>query len=66
MTRRIRSLQFQMFIFGLILLISEIPRIQETTGLISISEPMETFGLALHTVSMGVLSGFILYRAKIS
>jgi hypothetical protein len=60
--RSTRSLQFQLFVFTAILVAAEIPRILESVGLIVITEPLETGGLLLHTVSMAVLSGFVAHR----
>jgi hypothetical protein len=60
-TRSRSSFQFQMFLFALFLTASELPRILNTLGLISISS-IEDTGLELHTVSMVVLTGFVGYR----
>ena len=53
-----------MFLFITILLLSATPRLLEGTGLVkSILTPeIEVLGLALHTVSMVAIAGFVLYR----
>ena len=60
-SRTIYSFQFQMFLFGLILFISEVPKILGTLGLIDLAS-IEDIGLALHTVAMVPLSLFVAYR----
>ena len=57
-----RSLQFQLWVFSFVLLISELPRIFETLGLIDI-EPLELLGLEIHTISMFAFGLFVAYRA---
>lgn len=61
-TKTLRSLQTQFFIFSLILVISEIPRILETLELIDIT-PYQLPGLTAHTISMIALGSFVIYRA---
>lgn len=61
-TKTLRSLQTQFFIFSLILIISEIPRILETLELIDVT-PYKLPGLAAHTISMIALGSFVVYRA---
>jgi len=60
-SRTIRSFQFQMFLFALILFVSEVPRILGTLGLIDLTS-IEDVGLALHTIAMVPLSFFVAYR----
>jgi hypothetical protein len=59
--RSVKSLQFGIFIFALILLISEGPRILNSLGILNLT-PLENVGLLLHTISMAFLSGFIAVR----
>lgn len=54
--------QFSLFIFALILFAAEVPHILITLGILPMSDQFETAGLALHTLSMGVLSAAISYR----
>jgi hypothetical protein len=60
-SRVIRSFQFQMFLFALILFISEVPRILGTLGFLDLKS-IEDLGLTLHTAAMVPLSLFVAYR----
>jgi len=62
-SKTIRSLQFEMFVVLLVLLVAEVPKIVSSLGLISFSG-IEDIGLFVHTVSMVFLSGFIALRAS--
>lgn len=68
--RTIRSLEFQVFLFALVLTVSEVPKILDTLGIIKLeseyggSDPIGAIGLPLHTLSMVILGAFILYRAS--
>jgi len=59
--RVIHSFQFQMFLFALILFISEVPRILRTLGFLNLKS-IEDVGLTLHTIAMVPLSLFVAYR----
>jgi hypothetical protein len=61
--RVLRSFQFEMFIFGIVLFAAESPHILSTLGLINISS-FEVDGLALHSVSMVILAGLVAYRIR--
>ncbi len=60
-SRTMKSLQFQMLLFVLILFAAEIPRILGSLGVVDVAS-VEDLGLAVHSVSMVVLVGFMAYR----
>jgi hypothetical protein len=59
--KTVRSLQVQMFLFVLVLALSEVPRILGTLSVIQISG-IQDIGLEIHTFSMFVLSAFVLLQ----
>jgi hypothetical protein len=60
--KTLRSFQFEMFLFALILFLAETPRILDTLlGVINVPS-IEIIGLAVHTVSMVILSAFVAFR----
>ncbi len=59
--KTVKSFQFEMFIFVLVLLLAEVPRILDTLGFIQTAS-VEGVGLLLHTASMIFLAGFIMIR----
>ena len=60
-SKSVRSLQFGLFLFALVLVVSEVPHILGTLGLLNLGL-YETQGLLVHTVAMGILSLAIIYR----
>jgi hypothetical protein len=58
----IRSFQFELFVFVLVLFITELPYILGNLGLLNMLT-LEYPGLVFHSVSMGFLSFFILARS---
>jgi hypothetical protein len=58
-----KSLQFEMFVVLLVLLISETPKILSDLGLVDVSGLADA-GLTIHTFSMILLSLFIAFRAS--
>ncbi|MDA4112532.1 MAG: hypothetical protein OK474_00600 [Thaumarchaeota archaeon] len=59
--RVLRSFQVEMFVFAVVLFAAESPHIFSTLGLINVSS-FEAAGLALHSVSMVILAGFVAFR----
>ncbi len=59
--KTVKSFQFEMFIFVLVLLLAEVPRILDSLGFIQTAS-VEGVGLLLHTASMIFLAGFIFIR----
>lgn len=59
--KTVKSFQFEMFIFALLVSLAEIPRIMNTLGFIQ-TAGIEGLGLLMHTASMIFLAGFILIR----
>lgn len=62
--KSLRSLQFQMFVVVLTLMIAEVPRILQTLGILTASSFADLVGLVIHTISMIFLSAFLLYRVR--
>jgi len=60
-TKTLRSFQFEMFVFALVLFSAEVPRVLDTLGLIDASS-YEDFGLEVHSASMVVLVAFVALR----
>src|SRR5690242_14637522 len=60
--KSIRSFQFEMFLFVLVLAVSEIPRILETLGALTEGPYYDQVGLEIHSVSMVILTAFIALR----
>lgn len=63
-SKSFQSLQFQMFVVVFILVVAEGPRVLESLGLLVSNGIIDEIGLAIHTVSMIFLSGFLLYRVR--
>ena len=61
-TKTVRSFQFEMFLFTLVLAVSEAPRILETLGVITGGPYYDLVGLEIHSVSMVILSVFVTLR----
>jgi hypothetical protein len=61
-TKTIRSFQFEMFLFMLVLAVAEIPRILETLGVITGGPYYDQLGLEIHSVSMVILVAFVALR----
>ncbi len=59
--RTVRSFQFEMFLFLLVLAMAEVPRVLYSMNVVDLGS-MATYGLAIHSVSMVILSGFVAYR----
>ena len=59
--KTVKSFQFEMFIFVLVLFLAEVPRILGSIGFV-LTASMEGLGLLLHTAAMIFLAGFILIR----
>lgn len=64
-SRSIKSLQFQMFLVVLVLVVAETPRVLQTLGLLVVSNLTDLIGLYIHTISMVLLSGFLIYRVRV-
>jgi hypothetical protein len=60
-TRLVNSLQFQLFVFLLVLVIAEIPRALWNVGLMDQYVYFQ-FGLPLHAFSMVLLAVFVVFR----
>jgi len=61
-TRTVRSFQFQMFLFMLVLAVAEAPRILETLGVVTGGPYYDLVGLEIHSVSMVILAAFVGFR----
>lgn len=64
-SRSIKSLQFQMFLVVLVLVVAETPRVLQTLGLLVASSFTDLIGLYIHTISMVLLSAFLIYRVRV-
>ena len=62
-SRTISSFQFELYVFILVVVFAEVPKIAGDVGLISNMAPYALPGLELHSISMAFLSGFVLWRA---
>jgi hypothetical protein len=60
--RTVRSFQFQMFLFMLVLAVAEAPRILETLGVVTGGPYYDLVGLEIHSVSMVILAAFVGFR----
>src|SRR5712692_2765398 len=56
-----RTFQFEMFLSTVVLVAAEIPRVLYSIHLIDIGA-LSTVGLGIHSISMAVLTGFVLIR----
>lgn len=56
-----RSFQFEIFIFSLVLVFSEVPRILDTLRLLDVSS-IADLGLGIHTVAMIILTLYVALR----
>jgi hypothetical protein len=61
-TKTVRSFQFEMFLFMLVLAAAEAPRILETLGVITGGSYYDLVGLEIHSVSMVILAAFVGFR----
>lgn len=59
--RTVRSFQFEMFLFLLVLGVAEVPRVLSSINMIDLGG-IVTYGMEAHSVSMVILSGFVAYR----
>src|SRR5712691_6029891 len=59
--RNIRTFQFEMLLFTVILVAAEVPRTIYSLGLVDLSS-LSPIGLELHSVSMVILTLFVAYR----
>jgi hypothetical protein len=58
-TKTVRSFQFEMFLFMLVLAVAEAPRILETLGVVIGGPYYDLVGLEVHSVSMVFLAAFV-------
>jgi hypothetical protein len=64
LTYRIRSrrtFQFEMFLFTVVLVAAEVPRVLYSLHVIDL-DALSTVGLGIHSVSMVILTGFVIIR----
>src|ERR1700676_4287714 len=61
-TKTVRSFQFEMFLFMLVLAAAETPRILQTLGIIAGGPFFDQIGLEIHSVSMVILAAFVALR----
>jgi hypothetical protein len=61
-TKTVRSFQFEMFLFMLVLAVAEAPRILETLGVFTGGPYYDVLGLEVHSVSMVFLAAFVGFR----
>ncbi len=59
--RRVRTFQFEILAFSVVLAAAEVPRTLYSLGVIDI-DALSTVGLGIHSVSMTILSFFVAYR----
>jgi hypothetical protein len=59
--KSLRSFQFQMFFWVLVLALAEVPHILDSLQLINLAS-IEDIGLTIHTVAMILFASFIFYR----
>lgn len=62
-TRSRKSFQFEMFLFSLVLVAAEVPRVLYSLHVIDI-DALSTIGLEIHSVSMVIITGFVLFRVR--
>jgi hypothetical protein len=62
-SRTISSFQFELYVFILVVVFAEVPKIAASLGLISSLDLLALLGLEIHSVSTAFLSGFVLWRA---
>ena len=62
-TRSRRSFQFEMFLFTVVLVGAEVPRIAYSLGVVDL-DPLSTIGLGIHSVSMVILLTFLVFRVR--
>lgn len=60
-SKSVRTLQFDLFLFALVLVVTEVPHVLINLGLINM-ELYATPGLAIHTFAMGLVSVAITHR----
>ncbi len=60
-SKSVRTLQFDLFLFALVLVVSEVPHVLISLGLINM-ELYATPGLVIHTFAMGLVSVAITHR----
>lgn len=62
-SRTISSFQFELYVFVLVVVMAEVPAILINLGFLPGLAQYELDGLVVHSISMGFLSTFILWRA---
>ena len=62
-TRKTKSFQFEMFLFTVVLVAAEVPRILYSLGVVDL-DPLSTIGLGIHSISMVVLTTFLVFRVR--
>lgn len=62
-TKRWKSFQVEMFLFTVVLIAAEVPRIIYSLGIVNL-DPLSTIGLGIHSVSMVILLTFLVFRVR--
>ena len=62
-TKRWKSFQVEMFLFTVVLIAAEVPRITFSLGIVNL-DPLSTIGLGIHSVSMVILLTFLVFRVR--
>jgi hypothetical protein len=62
-SRTVRSFQFELYVFMLVVVFAEVPKIASDLGWIPPMAEYDLPGLAIHSVSMAFLAGFVLWRS---
>ena len=62
-TRNRRTFQFEMFLFAVVLVAAEVPRVIYSLGVIDL-DALSTVGLGIHSVSMVIIAGFVALRVR--
>jgi hypothetical protein len=63
-SRTTSSFQFELYVFILVVVLAELPKIASDLGLIPNIQSFVLPGLIIHSISMAFLSGFVLWRAS--
>ena len=62
-SRTVSSFQFELYVFVLVVVMAEVPKILINLGFLPDLASYELDGLIVHSFSMAFLSGFVLWRA---
>jgi hypothetical protein len=62
-SRTVSSFQFELYVFVLVVVMAEVPKILIDLGFLPALQQYELDGLIVHSFSMAFLSGFVLWRA---